>query len=43
LIQQHLVLWYHLAIKSPLLPEAFSWLRLQHIQHKPLYLFNSFS
>ena len=24
LIQQHLFLWYHLEIKSPLLPEAFS-------------------
>jgi hypothetical protein len=23
LIQHHLFLWYHLAIKSPLLPEAF--------------------
>jgi hypothetical protein len=43
LIQQHLFLWYQLAIKFPLLPEAFSWLMLQRIMYNPLYLFNSFS
>ena len=43
LIQQHLFLWYHLEIQFPLLPEPFSWLKLQHIMYIPLYLFNSFS
>jgi hypothetical protein len=41
LIQQILFLWYYLAIKFPLLPEAFSWLKLQHIMHNPLHLLNS--
>jgi hypothetical protein len=43
LIQQHLFLWYQLAIKFHLLPKAFSWLKLQRIMYNPLYLFNSFS
>jgi hypothetical protein len=36
LIQHHLFLWYHLPIKSLLLPEAFPWIKLQKHTGKKL-------